>query len=97
MNNICIVVAVLAMVIGSRYSMTTTTILGHANGGGVIKIGGNAFPCRLVVVGGIGPGRIIRDGVRHHDGSSGRCCGGIHYYRVHQLANVGRRIRWDAP
>ena len=94
MNNICIVVAVLAMVIGSRYSMTTTTILGHANGGGVIKIGGNAFPCRLVVVGGIGPGRIIRDWVRHHhDGSSGRyCCGS----RVHQLANVGRRIYWDA-
>ena len=95
LNNIFIVVAVLAMMIGPRYSMTTATILGHANGGGVIKIGGNAFPCRLVVVGRIGPGRIIRDWVRHHhDGSSGRyCCGS---YRVHQLAKVGRRIRWDA-
>ena len=102
MNNIFIVVAVLAMMIGPRYSMTTT-ILGHTAGGGgsgrrhgrvVIKIGGNAFPCRLVV-GSIGPGRIIRDWVRHHhDGSSGRyCCGS---YRVHQLAKVGRRIRWDA-
>ena len=93
LNNIFIVVAVLAMMIGPRYSMTTATILGHANGGGVIKIGGNAFPCRRV--GGIGPGRIIRDWVRHHhDGSSGRyCCGS---YRVHQLAKVGRRIRWDA-
>ena len=93
LNNIFIVVAVLAMMIGPRYSMTTATILGHANGGGVIKIGGNAFPCRLVV-GSIGPGRIIRDWVRHHhDGSSGRyCCGS----RVHQLANVGRRIYWDA-
>ena len=101
LNNIFIVVAVLAMMIGPRYSMTTT-ILGHTAGGGgsgrrhgrvVIKIGGNAFPCRLVV-GSIGPGRIIRDGVRHHhDGGSGRyCCGS----RVHQLANVGRRIYWDA-
>ena len=103
LNNIFIVVAVLAMMIGPRYSMTTT-ILGHTAGGGgsgrrhgrvVIKIGGNAFPCRLVV-GSIGPGRIIRDHHMVSNDGSGRCGGVIHYDRVNQLANVGRRIRWDA-
>ena len=102
-NNIFIVVTVLAMMIGPRYSLTTTTtILGHDGGGGrrrhgrVIKIGGNAFPCRLVVVGRIGPGRIIRDHHMVSNDGSGRCGGVIHYYRVNQRANVGRRIRWDA-
>ena len=105
MNNIFIVVTVLAMMIGPIYSMTTTTtttaILGHDGGSGrrhgrVIKIGGNAFPCRLVVVGRIGPGRIIRDHHMVSNDGSGRCGGNIHYYRVNQRANVGRRIRWDA-